>query len=495
MPNSNLLSLKQYRLIQLGANVLMISIWYLSNQGLLFWDDYTYLHFANQINQGEFEITTNHFTSRIALIYPVSLIIKLFGIGPYSMVLFHLLCGMALLNTAFWLGNKMSQWVGLIAGVLIICDYQLIYFGNHLFPEMPLTLCVFLFLTSYYLLLRNEIVPRIAALIGALALFVAFLLKTTVILLIPLLLFLFINDRRQKRNRAFWFVFISFSAFFFVLNGLWYEEVKGSFFFRFENIANNHVVTPKTFFDKGGIEILKRLTYLPLLGFLKGGFFIPLVLALPAILSLKRRTFKLEKAEQLWPVASLFLLASFWFMSTNWRYYSPIPTENRHIVFFIPVFIMTAALYWPKNAYFEWLSKNHVLKIALVGFLMIPAYAIYKSDKTNFKEMSSMINSELVQNKEAQVVITDGLTSYGYQYFYEMGAVEDTYLWFSEVKTSELLDAFDDSAYILLNRANFNEDYNDSENYDRLLGQLKNREINIELLKREGRVELYLLKK
>jgi 4-amino-4-deoxy-L-arabinose transferase-like glycosyltransferase len=209
---------------------------------------------------------------------------------------YQLICALILLNLAFWLGNKVSMWTGLIAGVLILCDYNLIFFGNHLFPELPLTLCLFLFLMSYYLLLRNEMVARIAAFIGALALFGAFLLKTTIILILPLILFLFINDRRQKRHKAFWIVFIFLSLFFFILNGLWYEEVKGDFFFRFENIANNHVVTPKTFFDKGGIEILKRLTYLPLLGFLKGGFFIPLVLALPSLLSLKRSNFKLETA-------------------------------------------------------------------------------------------------------------------------------------------------------------------------------------------------------
>lgn len=495
MPNTQLISLKKYQLIQLIASVLMVIIWYLSNQGLLFWDDFTYLNFANQLNQGVFQITTNHFTSRIALIYPVSWAINALGINPYSIVIFHLVYYLVLLNLAFWLGHKISIWTGLIAGTLILCDYNLIFFGNHLFPEMPLTLCVFLFLMSYYLLLRNEIVPRIAAFIGALALFAAFLLKTTVVLLLPLILFLFINDRRQKRNRAFWIVFIFLSLFFFVLNGLWYEEVKGSFFFRFKNIADNHVATPKTFFDKGWISIFKRLTYLPLLGFLKGGFFIPLLLALPAIFSLKRSNFKLEKPEHLWPVAAMFLLLSFWFMSTSYRFYSPIPTENRHIVFFIPVLIMSAAIYWPQWSFFEWLSKNMVIKIALLGLLLIPAFAIYKSGDNNFKDMSSIIKSELVDNEAAQLVITDGLTSYGYAYYYDLEAVDDVFLWFSEVEILDILNSFDDSAYLLVNTANFNEDYKDRENYNKLEKQLQAYNINIGLLKKEGKVELYLLRK
>lgn len=495
MPNTQFISLKKYQLIQLIASVLMVIIWYLSNQGLLFWDDFTYLNFANQLNTGDFQISTNHFTSRIALIYPVSWAINVLGINPYSIVVFHLIYYLVLLNLAFWLGHKVSLWTGLIAGVLVLCDYNLIFFGNHLFPEMPLALCVFLFLMSYYLLLRNEIVPRIAAFIGSLALFVAFLLKTTVVLLLPLILFLFINDRRQKRNRAFWIVFIFLALFYFVLNGLWYEEIKGSFFFRFENIANNHVATPKTFFDKGWLTILERLTYLPLLGFLKGGFFIPLLLAVPAIFTLKRSNFKLEKPEHLWPVASLFLLLSFWFMSTSWRFYSPIPTENRHIVFFIPVFIMTAAIYWPNWSFFEWLSKNKVIQIALLGLLIIPVFAIYKSDGNNFKDMSSLIKSELVANEGAQLVITDGLTSYGYPYYYDFKTVEDVYVWFSEVETSDVLKSFEKPAFLLVNTANFNEDYNDTENYNDFVEQLRQNNILIDLIKKEGNVELYLLKK
>ena len=257
---------------------------------------------------------------------------------------------------------------------MIVCDYQLINFENHLFPELPLTLCVFVFLMSYYLLLRNEIVPRYAGFFAALALLGAFLIKTTVILLLPLIVFLFINDRRQKRHGSFWLVFVTLGVFFLLINGFWYQEVKGSFFYRFQNIANNHVATPKTFFDKGSIEIIKRLTYLPLLGFLKGGFFIPLMAALPALFGLKKKSFKLEKPEAFWPVASLFLLLSFWFMSTNWEYYSPLPTENRHIVFLIPVFIMTAATFWPKLHLFEWFHQNKLVVIGLVALFTIPIY-------------------------------------------------------------------------------------------------------------------------
>ncbi len=488
-------SRNQFLWLRLFANVFFMAVWYFSNQGLLFWDDFSYLSMANDINQGVFEINDNHFTSRIVLLYPVAFFIKIFGINAFTIALYPLLCGLVLLNLVMWLGAQISQWAGIVGGVLVLCDYHLIYFSKHLFPEMPLALCVFVFLVVYYKLLRNEIVPRYAGLLSALALFGAFLIKTTVILLLPLVVFLFINDRRQRRNGSYWLVFISLGLFFLIVNGFWYQEVKGDFLYRFTNIANNHVATPKTFFDKGGTEILKRLTYLPLLGFLKGGFFIPLLAALPAVLKIKRRHFKLDQPEYFWPIASLFLIGTYWFMSTNWRYYSPMPTENRHIVFFIPVFVMTAMHFWPRLHLFEWLRKNYIVIGGIVGLFLIPVYSIYKSSETNFDDMSGLIDEYLVQNAKAQLVITDGLLTYGNRYYYDMNPPEDVYLWFSELETFDILNQFVDSAYLLINPANFNEDYADSDNYDRFIEQMQDNGINIGLLEQRGNVSLYLLTK
>ena len=495
MPINSSSLLNNRRLFQITLNLILVAVWYLSNEGLLFWDDFSYLNLAHQINDGSFQISTNHFTSRVVLIYPVSWFLDWFGINQYTIVLYPLICSIVLLNLVFWLGGKINQWAGLIGGLLIVCDYHLIYFSNHLFPELPLALCVFVFLLSYSLLLKNEIIPRFAGLVAALALFGAFLIKTTVILLIPLIIYLFINDRKQRRNGSFWLVFGFLSIFFFVLNGFWYLEVKGHFLYRFQNIANNHVATPKTFFDKGGIELLKRLTYLPILGFLKGGFFIPLLLALPAIVKLRRKDFRITESNKFWPVASVFLLLAYWFLSTNWRFYSPIPTENRHIVFFIPVLIMTAAIHWSGWSMFEWTRKNYLAMVFVLGLLLIPGYSIYRSDRTNFKEMTEVIKSAFVENQAAQLVITDGLTSYGYQYFYGMSGAEDVYLWFSETETVEILQSFDDSAYLLVNRAYFNADYDDEGNFGRFIEMLQENEINIGLMQEEGSVELYLLTK
>ena len=492
MIHEKVISTGIYQRLWVLANLLFILIWYLSNQGLSFWDDFTYLNFANELNQGNFEITTNHFTSRITMIYPTAYVVKFLGINAYTIVLFPLLCTLGLLNLFFVLGQRINRLIGVIGSVLILGDYHLIHFSNHLFPELPMTLLVFLSLAGYYLVLKQEVVQRLAGLLCALSLFLAFLTKTTVVLVLPLWLFLFVNDRLRKQNGSFWLSFVFLSLFFFVLNGIWYYEVKGHFFYRFQNIANNHVASATTFFDKDGLTLLQRLTYLPFQGFMRGGFFIPLLLAAPAIFRLRKAHFSLKDPDRLWPIASLFLLLAFWFMSTSWRYYSPMPTQNRHIVFFIPVFIMTAATYWPQRDVFARL-KSRVFRLAVIGaFLCIPAYAVLQANRKNFKDEAYLVEKYLVRDVSAQYVLTDGLVTYGHNYYYGFQPHDDEYAWFSETGFFELpLRERGNVIYVLTNKARFNENYKDSRNYDLFMENFKNTGLALKLIEQKGEVTLF----
>lgn len=499
MISENVISVRYYNKLWLIANLVFIAVWYLANEGLSFWDDFTYLNLANELNQGSFEINENHFTSRIAIIYPTAWVIKYLGINQYTMVVYPLICGLLLVNLFAWLGQRINRWIGVIGVLMLVCDYHMITFSNHLFPELPMMLLVFITLAGYYLILKNEAVPRLAGFMSALALFTAFLVKTTVVLVLPLLLLLFINDRLKKRNGSFWLVFVALSIFFFLINGFWYMEVKGSFFYRFQNIANNHVASANSFFDKDAGTILARLTYLPLLGFLRGGFFIPLLLALPAILKLRKQHFKMDTAENLWPVASLVLLLTFWFFSTSWRYYSPLPTQNRHIAFFIPVFIMTAATYWPHQSIFSLFHKRWLVIATVCCFLTIPVYAIIKSDHRNFRDQEVLMQMFLVGDAREQWVITDGLNSYGYPYFYDFGAsdsINDQYLWFSEMDLEQLGQQLErELVYILRNKAYFNEEYNDTPNYEQMIKDMEEKGYELKTTARKGEVALFHVKK
>jgi hypothetical protein len=477
----------RYRLIQLVYNVLFLLFWYFSNAGLAFWDDFTYLHFANQINFGLFEVTTNHFTSRVGLIYPVSYVINWFGINPYTITLVPLISGLGILNLIMWFGKRNGVWLGVFGGLMIICDYHFLHLTTHLFPEIPIAFCILLGLMSYDLVNRKEGDHRFLALLTAASIFYAYLIKTTVFLIIPLFLYLFFNDwLRRKKNQSFWLITITCLLFFLVLNLFHYYETKGDAFYRLNNISGNHEPSVKTFFDKPWSETIKRLTYLPFIGFMRGGFFIPFLVALPSIISLKKKDWRLDDPTKLWPVASLLILVSWWFISTNWKYYSPLPVDTRHITFVIPVFILSGGFWWLRTSIFKsFETKGWPLLIALLLFL-IPTYKISIAEDRNFKALDALFAEEILPTdrglKKAAIVYTDGLISYGYPYFYQFRKANLHYVWWSEYDPLKI-KAGD---YVLINPAYMNERYDDYNNLEKIKAVIAEKSLVLDCTERSS---------
>lgn len=486
MTHQKFFSAGHYRLLGIAANLVMLLTWYMANDGLAFWDDFSYLNLANQINEGSFEITNNHFTSRVALLYPVAWIIKYLGINAFSITVFPLICGLIALNLLLWLGHLYHHWLGVFVALFFVCDYHVITFITHLFPEMPMALYALAALVAYDRVNRNEGDYRLWALVMATSIFLAFLTKMTVIMIGPLFIYLFINDYwLRRKNRGFWMIGVILLLFFVLTNGFWYQEVYGDFFYRFSNISDNHEATVKTFFDKDALTVIKRLTYLPLLGFLRGGFFIPLLFALPALVTIKRKDWSLDEPEKLWAVAVIFIIGTWWFMSTNWKYYSPMPVDTRHITLVIPIMLLAGGMYWVKTpllAAIRYSGARYLLAVLLV----IPVYKISKAGDRNFEELEVIFSDVLTANTEPAIVFTDGLLSYGYHYFYDLESSNLSFIWFSE-RYGVVPMAGD---YLLVNPAYLNKRYNDFENLDLLKEQVEALGLRLEPISR-GEVEFY----
>ena len=453
--------------IQAIYNIVFVLIWSLANDGLAFWDDFSYLNFAHQVNQGTFEVTTNHFTSRIALIYPVAQVIDLLGINEYSITVFPLVCSLIVLNVLFYMGRQTNIWIGMIGGFFLICDYHTIIFSTHLFPEMPMMLYVLLAIGAYDMINRRVGDNRFLALITSSSIFAAFLTKTTIFLLIPLFLYLFINDWFiRKRHRSYWLITASTLVFFVLLNFIYYYETTGDFFFRLNNISDNHEASVKTFFDKPAIEIVKRLTYLPLLGFTRGGFFIPLLFALPALFSIEKKSWRLDDQKMLWPISILLILVTWWFISTNWKYYSPMPLDTRHISFLIPLMIIAGCNWWIKTGVFKRVMNTKFGWLIFAPLMAIPAYRIVTSDNRNFNDLQIAFERNVLPIERKASVFTDGLISYGYPYFFGFEETPLEFEWFSESETT-----IQKGDLILINPAYLNERYADQKNLDNIKQQ------------------------
>ena len=478
---------RHYRVFQLVVFLAFIAIWYLANDGLAFWDDYTYLRFANDVNQESFNITNNHFTSRLGMIYPVAWLIKIVGNSTYAAALYPLLCSLILLALIFWLGNRQGHWIGIVGALMILVDYHILTFSTHLFPEMPLALFVFGALICYDTVNKREGDYRLLALLMCLLLLAAFLIKTSIFICIPLFLFLFLNDLRQSKNKSFWIISSALLVFFFLLHGFWYQETFGDFWYRFNNISDNHQATEKTYFDKPSTEIFKRLTYLPLVGFTKGGFFIPLLFGAPAFLSLKRKDWSLNNSNNIWAISAILIIASWWFISTNWRYYSPMPTDTRHITFVIPLLIMAGAYWWIEKGIFKKLLQSQLKWVVVLALMAIPVYKITKAGDRSFKELSQVVNEQFVSDEQPQKIITDGLLSYGYSFFYDFKNTQDVYDWWVELD----FESVRVGDYLLVNSGVLNDRYEEPGYLQLLKNSIAIKGLNLEELDANGKITLY----
>ena len=101
-----------------------------------------------------------------------------------------------------------------------------------------------------------------------------------------------------------------------------------------------------------------------------------------------------------------------------------------------------------------------------------------------------------VEDKSEQVIITDGLTTYGHPFYYRFEEVEDEYYWFSELEEEWLDELFESgkTVYLLVNRAHFNEYYDDSENFEKFWDRFVSYHDMAKLpVTESGAVQLYVL--
>jgi hypothetical protein len=148
---------------------------------------------------------------------------------------------------------------------------------------------------------------------------------------------------------------------------------------------------------------------------------------------------------------------------------------------------MSAVTFWPKHKWFVLAEKKWAVALVLLAFFTIPAYTISKSKNKGFDQEKEIIEEYFVFNRISQTVITDGLTSYGYSYFYDFTEAGDKYLWFSEMD----LDEVRQGDFVLENRAYFNQEYNDDQNFGVLLSWISEQGWQLHLLEDKKGVKLY----
>ena len=105
---------------------------------------------AYQISQGGSLDFQSLYSFRFALLYPVALLFKIFGINLFSLSFYPFFCSMATIVVVFFLGKILfNEYVGVIAAFLLSFYPLNVVAGTSLYPDGPMAFFMSLSILLY----------------------------------------------------------------------------------------------------------------------------------------------------------------------------------------------------------------------------------------------------------------------------------------------------------------------------------------------------------
>lgn len=340
----------------------LFGYWLLGFDGITFSDDVYYLLAGKSFWQGTMESNAYHFSTRWGAYVPAGFLGFLLGFDPHRISLVSLLAYIGTLGMLLKILPKPSNpWI------LVLWFSTQVYLLHFLTKVYPDSLLVFwVTLVPFSTVFRVKY-PFLAALGVISGLFFGFVTKETIVFLAPLPLFLFAYDwKKGNRNLPFYLALAGLGLAFGALY-LGYFWIKfGDPLYRVSSIQEGHYISEYTYADKSAWVMLKRLTILPIQTFVDRSYWLWMVFALPAFAKLRKNP---GSPGIEFGLALLSLLACFWLMSTNLKFYNPLYLNPRHLVILVPILAFLVSLGWE-----EWQNNLTLNKwmaaLVLVGVLV-----------------------------------------------------------------------------------------------------------------------------
>lgn len=316
---------------------------YLGHYG---YDDMEYARAAARLANGVF-VAGNHYSFRITLVGLTALSYKVFGINDWASALTPLLFFIGTLALVYPILKDESGPILTIGLALFSLNNWTFFYSDKLMPDGAVTFFAFLFcyaIYSYRYLPQK--MPELAySFLAALALFLCFNSKETVVLMAPLVVCLIVSDIVQKRSGRFWLQFVGFSLVLLAGYLVVCQVVFGNAITRFNAIVANSYLNSCSYDQQPFSETLKRITFGLAKLFLTQDMILGFLVVLLAFFFVPvRQILKLDDRKSFFIVSSVVLIFSANFMSISVTSYIPMCADPRHYLFIVPVVAVAAAL-------------------------------------------------------------------------------------------------------------------------------------------------------
>ncbi|MAY83108.1 MAG: hypothetical protein CMP59_03160 [Flavobacteriales bacterium] len=303
-----------------------------------------YARIAHQLTDGHLD-QESHFAYRWALIIPLALSYLVFGINDFTSALPSLIAAsLVLYIITLFFKNKGWKTLALTLTLTLLSTWFLRYSGlimTDIFVLLAFIWAIFL----VWKVQSEEVNQRLYGLYLSISLFYGFQGKGTIVLILPLLLFLFIHDLIKKERLKFWMWTAIFGILFLAFYLLLIAGITGSPWTRFELIAENSYLGRCSYGTQGAEVLWNRLTS-DFLWMLQIDYLLPYYLLLLPLLAycLIRKQMKLNDPLNFSLSMAFVLLLSANFMSISLSTYNPMCLDIRHYLFLIPMMAIPTAI-------------------------------------------------------------------------------------------------------------------------------------------------------
>lgn len=387
---SESLRLRQHYIYLIAGLTFLICYWYWGYDGITFSDDVDYILLGQDFWGDRKLLSDDHFSLRWGAFLLSGLITHLFQLNDHLASLSSLMYYGATLLLIWSILPKRAYKIWFT--IFFVSNIYLLHFLPKLYPDSSLVFWSALIPVAAS---KRHQYPVEAAILMGVAFFVGFCTKETIIYLAPFpLLLLFVDIKRQNPKR-FYFYFFGFISLLTALYLGYFMWKYGDPLYRFHSIQEGHYASPYSYFDKGWVKILERITFIPITTFIERAYWVWIVLSVPSIY----RAFHNKKdLSIIFSLASICLILGFWLMTTSFTYYNPIHLNPRHLIILIPFLSANIALEssrWQNHFFWNrfcalWIGFGGVISFAQLDWKMGCYYLLFASALFFLKKSSRL---------------------------------------------------------------------------------------------------------
>lgn len=329
-------------------------------------DDMYYSRLANDLTQGILD-WGDHYTYRWTIISALAYSYQSFGISDLASALPSLF--LMVLFFWFWIKESISIQHGILSIALLFAYQWHIFYSDKMMPDIYVA--VFSFIAVMYYIDGKASKSLFYPAVFTGFLFLGFVSKGTIILLLPLLVFFFCSDHFRKKHRRFWLWTILFHLILYSIYFGFFHFYLGDSFARFTAIEANSYFNPCSYNLMPRIETIKRLS----LGFLT--FSIEHHLVIPFLIFgiAALRWSSLSTQQRFYLKVGVICSLSANFMTISFSGYNPTCLDPRHFL------ALTPLLFWSASWLFvtlHWERKSTLL-LTLVS-VIIGSYFVHNQN-------------------------------------------------------------------------------------------------------------------